>query len=86
VAENRRKRMEMFSVVGLTLDEVSSGSLPHNNLAKTLDNRMTKSNFRFAEIILCIQRSKRTPKVRQSELSTGSKVSFWYFCISMTLR
>src|SRR5258708_11479378 len=44
--------MEMFSVVGLTLDEVSSGSLPHNNLAKTLDNRMTKSNFRFAEIIL----------------------------------
>jgi hypothetical protein len=44
--------MEMFSVVGLTLDEVSSGSLPHVRLAKTLDTRLTKSNFRFAEIIL----------------------------------
>jgi hypothetical protein len=42
----------MFSVVGLTLDEVSTGSLPHVHLAKTLDNRMTKSNFRLAEIIL----------------------------------
>jgi hypothetical protein len=44
--------MEMFSVVGLTLDEVSSGSLPHVHLAKTLDDRMTKSNFRYAEMIL----------------------------------
>jgi hypothetical protein len=42
----------MFSVVGLTLDEVSSGALPHLHMAKTLDTRMTKSNFRFAEIIL----------------------------------
>ena len=42
----------MFSVVGLTLDEVSSGSLPHFHLAKMLDSRMTKRNFRFAEIIL----------------------------------
>lgn len=42
----------MFTVVGLTLDEVSSGSLPHVHLAKALDNRMTKSNFRFAEIIV----------------------------------
>ena len=42
----------MFSVVGLTLDEVSTGSLPHVHLAKTLDKRMTKSNFRLAEIIL----------------------------------
>ena len=42
----------MFSVIGLTLDEVSTGSLPHVHLAKTLDNRMTKSNFRLAEIIL----------------------------------
>ena len=41
----------MFSIVGLTLDEVSSGSLPHNRLAKKLDERMTKSNFRFAEIL-----------------------------------
>ena len=42
----------MFSVVGLTLDEVSSGALPHVRLAKTLDTRMTKSNFRYAEKIL----------------------------------
>jgi|SRR5579863_1072960 len=42
----------MFSVIGLTLDEVSTGSLPHVHLAKALDNRMTKSNFRLAEIIL----------------------------------
>jgi hypothetical protein len=42
----------MFSVVGLTLDEVSSGSLPHVRLARTLDERMTKSNFRYAEKIL----------------------------------
>lgn len=41
----------MFSVVGLTLHEVSSGSLPHVHLAKTLDNRMTKINFRYSERI-----------------------------------
>jgi hypothetical protein len=41
----------MFSVVGLTLDDVTSGSLPHARLAKTLDERMTKSNFRYAEKI-----------------------------------
>jgi len=46
------QKTEMFSVVGLTLDEVSSGSLPHLQLAKTLDARMTKSNFRYAERIL----------------------------------
>jgi hypothetical protein len=46
------QKTEMFSVVGLTLDEVSSGSLPHLQLAKTLDSRMTKSNFRYAERIL----------------------------------
>ena len=43
---------KMFSVVGLTLDEVSTGSLPHVHLAKTLDSRMTKSSFRYAEKIL----------------------------------
>jgi len=46
-AENK-----MFSVVGLTLDEVSSGSLPQVRLTKTLDERMTKSKFRYAEMIL----------------------------------
>jgi hypothetical protein len=43
---------KLFSVVGLTLDEVSSGSLPQARLIKTLDERMTKSNFRYAEILL----------------------------------
>src|SRR5258707_5784844 len=72
----------MFSVVGLTLDEVSSGSLPHNNLAKTLDNRMTKSNFRFAEIILVYttvetdtQGSAERTKYRQQ----GQFLVFLYF-------
>ena len=41
----------MLSVVGLTLDEVSSCSLPHVRLAKTLDDRITNSNFRYAEKI-----------------------------------
>src|SRR5579859_6941493 len=41
----------MFSVVGLTLDEVSSGSLPHVRLGQTLDQRMTKSNFRYGQRI-----------------------------------
>src|SRR6202790_1983808 len=41
-----------FSVVVLTLDEVSSGLLPQVRLTKTLDERMTKSNFRYAERIV----------------------------------
>jgi hypothetical protein len=44
-------KTELFSVIGLTLDEVSTGSLPHVRLAKTLDARMTKTNFRYAENI-----------------------------------
>ena len=43
---------KIFSVVGLTLDEVSSGLLPQVRLTKTLDERMTKSNFRYAERIV----------------------------------
>src|SRR4029077_5209102 len=43
---------KLFSVVGLTLDEVSSGALPQVHLTPTLDARMTQSNFRYAEIIL----------------------------------
>ena len=72
----------MFSVVGLTLDEVSSGLLPHNQLAKTLDTRMTKSNFRFAEIILVYttvetdtQGSAERTKYRQQ----GQFLVFLYF-------
>lgn len=45
-------KAEIFSVVGLTLDEVSTGSLPHVRLAKTLDDRMTRSNFRYAQKIV----------------------------------
>jgi hypothetical protein len=74
--------MGMFSVVGLTLDEVSSGALPHVRLAKTLDTRMTKSNFRFAEIILVYttvetdtQGSAERTKYRQQ----GQFLVFLYF-------
>jgi acid phosphatase class B len=74
--------MKMFSVVGLTLDEVSTGSLPHVHLAKTLDNRKTKSNFRFAEIILVYttvdtdtQGSAARTKYRQQ----GQFLVFLYF-------
>jgi len=42
----------MFSIVGLTLDDVSSGLLPHVSLGKALDNRMTDSSFRYAEMVL----------------------------------
>jgi hypothetical protein len=49
---NSAVKTAMFSVVGLTLDEVSSASLPHVHLARALDNRMTKSNFRYTERIL----------------------------------
>lgn len=38
----------MFTVVGLTLDQISSGLLPQMQLARTLDRRSTKSEFRFA--------------------------------------
>ena len=72
----------MFSVVGLTLDEVSSGALPHVRLAQTLDTRMTKSNFRFAEIILVYttvetdtQGSAERTKYRQQ----GQFLVFLYF-------
>jgi hypothetical protein len=52
VREAGSPRTEMFSVVGLTLDDVSSGLLPQVRLAKALDNRMTNSNFRYAEMVL----------------------------------
>jgi hypothetical protein len=38
----------MFNVVGLTLDNISSGLLPQMQLARMLDQRTTKSEFRFA--------------------------------------
>jgi hypothetical protein len=38
----------MFSVIGLTLDQVSTGSLPQVRLADALDYRTTRSEFRFA--------------------------------------
>jgi hypothetical protein len=74
--------MEMFTVVGLTLDEVSSGSLPHVHLAKTLDNRMTKSNFRFAEIILVyttIETDTQGSAARTKYKQQGQFLVFLYF-------
>jgi hypothetical protein len=72
----------MFSVVGLTLDEVSSGSLPHVRLAKTLDERMTKSNFRFREIILVyttVETDTQGPAARTKYRQQGQFLVFLYF-------
>jgi hypothetical protein len=41
-----------YSVVGLTLDEISSGSLPQIRLTETLDARMPKGEFKLGERIL----------------------------------
>jgi hypothetical protein len=41
-----------YSVVGLTLDEISSGALPQIRLTETLDARMPKSEFKLGERIL----------------------------------
>jgi hypothetical protein len=82
VRENQRKRMEMFSVVGLTLDEVSSGALPHVRLAKALDNRMSKSNFRFAEIILVyttVETDTQGSVARTKYREQGQFLVFLYF-------
>jgi hypothetical protein len=80
--ENQRKRMEMFSVVGLTLDEVSSGALPHVHLARTLDNRMSKSNFRFAEMLLVyttVETDTQGSVARTKYRQQGQFLVFLYF-------
>ena len=72
----------MFSVVGLTLDEISSGSLPHAQLAKTLDQRMTKSNFRFAEMLLVyttVETDTQGPAARTKYRNQGQFLVFYYF-------
>ena len=72
----------MFSVVGLTLDEVSSGSLPHVHLARTLDSRLTKSNFRFAEIILVyttVETDTQGSAARTKYKAQGQFLVFLYF-------
>jgi hypothetical protein len=72
----------MFSVVGLTLDEVSSGSLPQLHLAKTLDNRMTKSNFRYAEKILVYTTAENDTQAlvaRTKYRQQGQFLVFLYF-------
>ena len=43
---------EGYSVVGLTLDEISSGTLPQIRLTETLDARMPKSEFKLTERIV----------------------------------
>jgi len=76
------QRTEMFSVVGLTLDEVSSGALPHIRLSKTLDNRMTKSNFRYAERILVyttIEADTQALVARTKYRQQGQFLVFLYF-------
>src|SRR5260370_2150201 len=74
--------MEMFSVVGLTLDEVSSGSLPHVHLAKTLDNHMIKSNFRFAEIILVYTTVEADTQGSASRTKDRHQCQFLWFLYS----
>ena len=72
----------MFSVVGLTLDDVSSGSLPHVHLGKTLDSRMTKSNFRYAERILVyttIETDTQGLVARTKYRQQGQFLVFLYF-------
>jgi hypothetical protein len=74
--------MEMFSVVGLTLDEVSTGSLPHVHLAKTLDDRKTKSNFRYAEMISVYTTAEADTQglvARTKYRQQGQFLVFFYF-------
>jgi hypothetical protein len=72
----------MFSVVGLTLDEVSSGALPHVRLAKTLDTRMTKSNFKFGEILqvyTTVETDTQGPAARTKYKDQGQFLVILYF-------
>jgi hypothetical protein len=72
----------MFSVVGLTLDEVSSGSLPHVHLTRTLDGRMTKTNFRYAERILVyttVETDTQGSVARTKYKQQGQFLVFLYF-------
>jgi hypothetical protein len=72
----------MFSVVGLTLDEVSSGSLPHAHLARTLDARVKKSNFRYAEIIVVyttVETDTQGLVARAKYKQQGKFLMFLYF-------
>ena len=76
------QKVEMFSVVGLTLDEVSAGALPHIQLAKTLDTRLTKSNFRYAERILVyttIETDTQALVARTKYRGQGQFLVFLYF-------
>jgi hypothetical protein len=73
---------KMFSVVGLTLDEVSSGALPQARLTKTLDERMTKSNFRYAERIVVyttVETDTQGVVARTKYRAQGQFLVFLYF-------
>jgi len=73
---------KLFSVVGLTLDEVSSGALPQVHLTRTLDARMTKSNFRYAEIILVyttVETDTQGVVARTKYRGQGQFLVFLYF-------
>jgi hypothetical protein len=72
----------MFSVVGLTLDEISSGSLPHVQLDQTLENRMSKSNFRYAEkiaIYTTVESDTQALIARTKYRQQGQFLVFLYF-------
>ena len=72
----------MFSVVGLTLDEVSSGSLPHVQLGRTLDDRMTKSNFRYTErisVYTTVETDTQGVVARTKYRQQGQFLVFLYF-------
>lgn len=72
----------MFSVVGLTLDEVSSGSLPHLRLADTLDKRLTDNSFRYAEkisVYTTVETDTQALVARTKYRSQGQFLVFLYF-------
>jgi hypothetical protein len=79
---NGAVKTQMFSVVGLTLDEVSSGALPQVHMARALDTRMTKSNFRYAERILVyttVETDTQGLVARTKYRAQGQFLVFLYF-------
>lgn len=72
----------MFSVVGLTLDEVSSGSLPHVRLSDTLDSRKTKTNFRYTTniaVYTTVETDTQALVARTKYRAMGQFLVFFYF-------
>jgi hypothetical protein len=75
-------RTGTFSVVGLTLDEISSGALPQVRLADTLDARMAKSEFKLAERVLVytnMETDSQALVARTKYRQLGQFLVFLYF-------